>query len=230
MGVNGAGALASAPQALDVQQPVRSALVEKVLKHEYFVYGFAYGIIAFKLNFLGAGQLDIEIKGCAAGDLTGLRSFARRAFCDTFAAMNTPENIKKYINAVFGMSRMKQELADKDTSFYLLFADSVLAGYIKLNESGAQTDIRDPLSLEIERIYVSKQQKRRGLGSALMDRAVSEARLRGKAYLWLGVWEKNEAAIRFYMKHGFNAVGTHGFLLGDDAQTDVILRRDIRQA
>ena len=171
--------------------------------------------------------MDIEIKGCTAGDLKELRAFARKAFIDSFSAMNTPENMKKYVNTAFGMARMKQELADKDTSFYLLLADGVLAGYLKLNESGAQTDIRDPNSLEIERIYVSKRHLGMGLGGALMDRATGEARLRGKAYLWLGVWEKNERAIRFYMKHGFYAVGAHEFLLGDDTQTDVILRRDV---
>jgi ribosomal protein S18 acetylase RimI-like enzyme len=192
-----------------------------------FVQGFVYGIIAFDRYLLGAGQLDIEIKGCTTGDLKELRVFASKAFIDSFAALNTPENIKKYVNTAFSMARMRQELADKDTSFYLLLADGELAGYLKLNESGAQTDIRDPQSLEVERIYVSKRHIGKGLGKALMDRALGEARLRGKAYLWLGVWEKNERAIRFYMKHGFYAVGTHEFLLGDDPQTDIILRKDV---
>lgn len=173
--------------------------------------------------------MELEIRRGAAGDAGALRGFSRKAFCDSFAAMNTPENMKKYLNTAFSMARLKKELGDEESSFYLLLADGELAGYLKLNEGASQTDIRDLRSLEIERIYIATERKGQGLGSVLMERALNEARQRGKAYVWLGVWEKNERAIRFYMKHGFYAAGTHAFLLGDDAQTDIILRRDIKE-
>jgi ribosomal protein S18 acetylase RimI-like enzyme len=171
--------------------------------------------------------MELEIRGGTAGDVKELRSFSIKAFRDTFAAMNTPENMKLYIKRAFSVGKLRAEVADENTSFYLLIADGELAGYIKLNESGSQTDINDPQSLEIERIYISKERKGQGLGSVLMDRAMGEARRRGKAYVWLGVWELNKNAIKFYEKHGFYASGTHEFMLGDDVQTDVIMRRDI---
>jgi ribosomal protein S18 acetylase RimI-like enzyme len=45
------------------------------------------------------------------------------------------------------------------------------------------------------------------------------------AYVWLGVWEKNARAIRFYEKNGFVAFDKHLFKLGDEEQTDIMMKR-----
>ncbi len=63
-----------------------------------------------------------------------------------------------------------------------------------------------------------------------MERAVETAERKGKKYIWLGLWEKNTKAVSFYRKHGFYEIGAHPFLLGDDVQTDILMRRDLRQS
>ena len=105
--------------------------------------------------------------------------------------------------------------------------DGTLVGYIKINEASAQTDIQDEDALELERIYVSKEVRDSGLGSYLMEQTVAMAKQKGKTYIWLGVWEKNQKAISFYQKHGYYKIGTHEFVIGDDVQMDYILRRDL---
>lgn len=57
--------------------------------------------------------------------------------------------------------------------------------------------------------------------------ALHEAAARGKKYVWLGAWEKHEPALSFYRKNGFCRVGSHPFVMGDDVQTDYILRKDL---
>lgn len=47
----------------------------------------------------------------------------------------------------------------------------------------------------------------------------------GRRTTWLGVWERNDRAIRFYARHGYERCGEHVFQLGDDAQTDYIMQR-----
>lgn len=81
--------------------------------------------------------------------------------------------------------------------------------------------------MEIERIYVVNDFQGKGFGNYLMDKAVSIAVERKKQYVWLGVWEKNEKAICFYKKNGFFEIGTHSFFMGDDEQTDYIMRKDL---
>jgi ribosomal protein S18 acetylase RimI-like enzyme len=91
----------------------------------------------------------------------------------------------------------------------------------------AQTDVHDPDALEIERLYMHRDFQGLGLGSALMQKALDVARARGKKYVWLGVWEGNNKARAFYHKHGFYPFGSHPFVMGDDRQTDLLMRKDL---
>lgn len=96
-----------------------------------------------------------------------------------------------------------------------------------MNEAAAQTDVHDEASLEIERIYVSQDFQGAGLGRLLMTYALDFAAEKRFAYVWLGVWEKNARAIRFYERNGFRKFATHVFVMGDDAQTDWLMRKDL---
>ena len=101
---------------------------------------------------------------------------------------------------------------------------------MKINVGDAQTDMRDPDALEIERIYVTRDFQGLGLGRALVDKAMEAARAAKKKSVWLGVWEKNGNAISFYKKMGFSKAGSHDFYTGKKRQTDFIMRRDTARA
>lgn len=171
--------------------------------------------------------MNFTFKECTMGDLPTLRKFSYKTYNDTFAHMNTPSNMEAYLNQAFDIDKLRKELSNDNSFFYFLYTDEELAGYLKLNECGAQTDIHDPQSLEIERIYVAKEFQGKGLGSILMDKAIDVATARKKTYVWLGVWEKNDKAVLFYKKNGFYVTGKHSFFMGGDEQTDFIMRKDL---
>lgn len=173
-------------------------------------------------------MIEVEMRRCGAEDLDALREIAIRTFRETFAPMNTPEDMEAYLEAAFDEDRLREDLADPCSEFRLMICDGRVAGYIRVNEAMSQTDINDVSSLEIERIYVALEFQGRGLGGRMIDWAIDTARERGKDYVWLGVWERNTGAIRFYKAHGFRVTGSHGFRIGDDVQTDLIMRRDVR--
>ena len=156
-----------------------------------------------------------------------LCDISRKTYFETFAHMNTLEDMEAYLNKAYDMNKIRAELMDVNSSFFFLYFYDKLAGYLKLNEAPAQTDINDEQSLEIERIYVSKEFQGEGLGRYLMDTAISIATQQKKQYVWLGVWEKNEKALLFYKKNGFYEIDTHSFFMGDDEQTDYIMRKDL---
>lgn len=135
--------------------------------------------------------------------------------------------MKAYLDKSFDIERLRAELLNANSMFYFLYSDGELSGYLKLNEAPAQTDINDGQSLEIERIYIAKEFQGKGLGTELMDRAIDLANMRKKLYVWLGVWEENEKAVLFYKKNGFYQIGTHSFFMGDDEQTDYIMRKNL---
>jgi ribosomal protein S18 acetylase RimI-like enzyme len=170
--------------------------------------------------------MELTFKQCKADDLHTLRDLSCKTYNETFADTNTPSNMKAYLEQAFDINKLCGELSNSYSLFYFLYADGELAGYLKLNESPAQTDIKDILSLEIERIYVAKEFQGKGLGNVLMKKAIETAEIRKKSYVWLGVWEKNQKAILFYKKNGFYEAGTHSFFMGDEEQTDLVMRKD----
>ena len=156
-----------------------------------------------------------------------LCSLLAKTFSETFAHMNTPENMELYLSQAFAREQILKELENQDSAFYLLYRNGSPAGCLKVNEAAAQTETGDPHSLEVERIYVAKEFQGTGFGSRLMDEAARLAAERKKEYIWLGVWEKNERAIRFYEGKGFYRTGSHTFTVGNDEQTDYIMRKDL---
>lgn len=171
--------------------------------------------------------MNLLLRRCTVNDVDILRNFSMKTFYETFSHMNTPENMDAYLNQAFARDKILSELLNVSSSFYFLYSDNNLAGYLKLNEAPAQTEIHDACSMEIERIYVSKEYQGKKLGGHLMEAAINLSVQEKKQYIWLGVWEKNEKALCFYKRFGFYKIGTHSFFMGDDKQTDYIMRKDL---
>ena len=171
--------------------------------------------------------VSVEIRRCTLDDLDQLASIALKTFNDTFAHLNDPQHFLPYLKKAFSPKKISSELTNSASEFYFLFSDDRLAGYLKVNFAQAQSDIRDIQSLEIERIYVLQQFHGSGLGQALFQFSLNIAKTRNLQYIWLGVWEKNTNAIEFYQSRGFYKFAAHPFKLGDDLQTDYLMRLDL---
>lgn len=167
---------------------------------------------------------DLRIRRIGPDDLDALVRISRQTFTETFAAANSEDNLRKYLDDAFSPDRLATELRDPDSSFHFAEQDGTVLGYLKLNRGAAQTEAQGAQALEIERIYVLKSHHGRGVAQVLLAEALREARAQRADRLWLGVWEENHRAIRFYEKQGFVPFGTHPFRLGDDEQTDLLMQ------
>ena len=169
----------------------------------------------------------IEIKKVLPHDIEQLQAISRKTFGETFTDRNTVENMNKYLTEELSTEKLTNELNNPDSDFYFALLDHEVVGYLKLNSGKAQTDVNDNNSLEIERIYVSKEYHGRKVGQVLYDKALEVAKQKGVDYIWLGVWEENLKAIGFYTKNGFVEFDRHLFKLGDDEQKDIMMKRAI---
>lgn len=158
----------------------------------------------------------INIKKIYADDVLLLQSIGRQTFKETFADGNTEENMRKYLEEGFSIEKLTSELNDKNAAFYLAENSDNVVGYLKLNFGGSQTELKDEKAVEIERIYVLKEFHGQNVGQKLSDKAIQVAKDHNSDYVWLGVWEENPRAIRFYEKNEFVAFDKHIFRLGDD--------------
>ncbi|MBL7712345.1 MAG: GNAT family N-acetyltransferase [Chitinophagaceae bacterium] len=157
-----------------------------------------------------------------------LQAIGRQTFFETFSATNTEENMSKYLAEGFAAEKLNAELNDPGSAFYFALCDDQVIGYLKLNFGNAQTDLKDSNALEIERIYVLQDFHGKQVGQLLYEKAVETAQQADADYIWLGVWEENPRAIRFYEKNGFVAFDKHIFVLGDDKQTDILMKRQLK--
>lgn len=159
-----------------------------------------------------------------SGEVGLLQQISRQTFVEAFGDRNTPENMQQYLDSSLSIERLLEELNNPDSTFYFARYEGSVVGYLKLNEGASQTEIKQSKALEIERIYVLQEFLGKKVGQLLYEKAVAKAKDANAAYIWLGVWEENKRAIRFYEKNGFVAFDKHVFYLGDDAQTDVMMR------
>jgi ribosomal protein S18 acetylase RimI-like enzyme len=169
--------------------------------------------------------MQVDIRKASHKDVESLQYIGRQTFHETFAPYNTAADMNKYLEGTFNKSQVVSELENPDSLFFIAWEGSSVIGYLKLSIGEAQTELREAGGLEIERIYVLSSYHGLGLGQLLYDKAIDVARSLHKAYVWLGVWEANARAIRFYEKNGFVAFDTHKFLVGDDEQTDIMMKK-----
>ena len=160
-------------------------------------------------------------------DLDQLQKIGRQTFYETFSPGNTRDNMNKYLEEGFSSKKLAAELADNNATFYFAILAGKVIGYLKLNFGQSQTELKDNKALEIERIYVPKEYFGKNVGQLLYDKALKIARQINANYLWLGVWEENPGAINFYKKNGFVEFDKHIFKLGNNKQTDIMMKLEI---
>lgn len=167
---------------------------------------------------------NIEIIKIELKDIEQLQAIAKQTFFETFADLNSEENMQKYLENEFNIDKLINELTNPYSEFYFAKINNDVIGYLKINFGVAQTEIKESKSIEVERIYVLKEYHGKDVGQFLYNKALSLAKYKGADYLWLGVWEKNHRAINFYKKNGFVEFNKHIFKLGDDDQTDIMMK------
>jgi ribosomal protein S18 acetylase RimI-like enzyme len=170
---------------------------------------------------------DIEIKKITINDVEQLQKIGRQTFYETFSAGNTEENMEKYLNDRFSIEKLSSELRNNNTEFYFAALGDNVIGYLKLNFEQSQTELKDDKAIEIERIYVLKDFHGKSVGQLLYDKAIQIATQKCADYVWLGVWEENLRAINFYKKNGFVEFDKHIFKLGNDEQTDIMMKLNL---
>ncbi len=167
---------------------------------------------------------NIKIRQATTTELVDLQKIGKQTFFETFASSNSEENMQKYLEEGFSRERLSAELANQASEFYFASLNDEIIGYLKVNFGQSQTELKDEKALEIERIYVLKDYHGKKVGQLLYEKAIDIAKNKQADYVWLGVWEENPRAIAFYKKNGFFEFDKHIFRLGDDEQTDIMMK------
>lgn len=171
--------------------------------------------------------MDLSLRYGTKDDAALIADISRQTFYDTFAADNTKENMDKFLKEQFTKGRLMLEVGAPENSFLLAYHDDTVAGYVKLREGKALEGLKGFSAIEIARIYVISEFLGKRVGAFLMQACLDIAKQKEKQLIWLGVWEKNQRAIDFYRKFGFEKFGECDFLLGDDMQRDWLMKKHL---
>lgn len=171
---------------------------------------------------------EIRIRKANLQDAALLCTLGIKTFRDTFEAVNTPEDMKLYLDKNFEPGRIQRELEEKGSVFFLAFDGDVPVGFARIRQGEDQEGLNSQNALEIERIYAVKEHHGKQVGKVLMQTCVDYIQQQGCDTVWLGVWEHNPRAIAFYEKWGFEKFGAHDFMLGNDLQTDILMKKKLK--
>lgn len=167
---------------------------------------------------------SISLREVNLNDIAQLQGISIQTFSETFAASNTEEDMANYLKESLSIEKLSEELNNPNAQFFFAVSDDQVIGYLKLNYGESQTELKDNKGMEIERIYVLQAFLGKNVGQMLYDKAIQIAGQKQLDYVWLGVWEENHRAIKFYKKNGFVEFDKHIFMLGNDVQTDIMMK------
>jgi ribosomal protein S18 acetylase RimI-like enzyme len=172
---------------------------------------------------------EIKIRPASVDDAKLLTDLAYTTFWDAFAhhPKNAPDDLAHYMRQAFTVEQITEELADPKSLFLIAEIDGDPAGYAKLIFDTTEPEVIAEWPVELSRLYSHQKFLGQGVGQALMDACFDKAKETRRDVMWLGVWEYNPRAQRFYEKNGFRFVGKHTFLLGSDPQTDLLMQKEI---
>lgn len=172
---------------------------------------------------------EITIRHAAIDDAKLLTDLASTTFWDAFAhhPKNAPDDLNHYMRQAFNVDQIAAELTDANSIFLIALFDDKPAGYSKLIVGSVEDDITAEHPIELSRLYSHQEFLGKGVGQSLMDSCFEFAKSNDHDVVWLGVWEYNPRAQRFYEKNGFRVVGRHTFQLGSDPQTDLLMQKEM---
>lgn len=169
--------------------------------------------------------MDINIRRVTMADVPVLSAIARQTFYDTFTGTCTEEDMQFFLQQCYNEEQLGREISDPETYCFFAETGGLPVAYLYFKEDYTNFPAEKKWkALELKRIYVLAGYHGKGIAQKLMDFILDFAAAHKYEMVWLGVWEHNLRAQKFYSKYGFVHSGyTHDFPIGNTPQTDVWL-------
>lgn len=169
----------------------------------------------------------ITVRYATPADAELIADLSRQTFYESYVSYNTKEDMDKFMSEQFTKEALMKEVEMPGNIFLLAYRDHEVKGYVRMRESKTPSELDNLYAIEIARIYACTKVIGKGVGSALMQKCIEVAKENGKQIIWLAVWPKNQRAINFYIKCGFEKFAEQDFVLGKDVQQDWLMKKNL---
>ncbi|MBS1557760.1 MAG: GNAT family N-acetyltransferase [Bacteroidetes bacterium] len=169
----------------------------------------------------------IRIRKAKIEEVPAIRELAIEVYTDTFADSNTPENLQAFFRDSYDLEKFKTEFYEPDSVLYIALDNLKIIGFLRLRKSNEVEHHLGTNTIELHRMYIHRDYHGTAVARKLIEQAFEYAKKKNYEWMWLGVWEKNPRAQKFYAKWGFERFSEHIFQMGDDPQTDWLLKKKL---
>lgn len=171
----------------------------------------------------------IDYRPATHDDASALSELGRTSFIDAFGHLYSAENLNRFLEQVYSQAAIEADLANPLRLFRIAGQDGAMLGYCKLGlDVTLDHDPRGRRVMELKQLYLRGRQTGSGIGAALMDWALEEARSREFDDVILSVWSENHGAQRFYARYGFEKIGDTVFMVGDHRDEEYLMGLRLR--
>lgn len=173
--------------------------------------------------------MNISIRKAGISDVKIICALGVTTFYEAYFAFDDSKDLANYVLESFSREQIEKELKDKNSTFFIAEIGAGAVGYAKLRENAPAECLEGENTVEIQRVYILEKMKGKRVGDALMKKCFEEARRKNYESVWLGVWEENLSARKFYQKYGFEKVGELTFPYGETVGTNHVLKLNLDQ-
>ncbi len=167
------------------------------------------------------------IRFAETDDLKLLVALGMTTCYEAYFELDPPRDLAEYCVRSFNEERLKNEFEDANSTFLIAELGERAVGYAKLREGKKIACMAGKNAVEVQRIYVLERLKGRRIGEKLINRCFEIAKERGFETVWLGVWDKNVAAQKFYEKIGMTKAGWTDFSDGKNEFINMVFAKTV---
>lgn len=156
-------------------------------------------------------------------DVSALAALGRESFCAAFEDLYRPEDLAVFLEEAYSEAAVAAEIAAPECIHQLAEDADGLIGFCKLRQPSwyaEHSDARNPIALG--QLYTAPDRTGSGIGAALMEWALAEARQRGCDAIQLSVYSENYGGQRFYQRYGFSKIADIGFWVGEQRDAEFL--------
>ena len=171
--------------------------------------------------------MNLSIRQANISDLKIICALGVTTFYEAYFEQDESSDLASYVLESFSQAQIKDELNDTNSTFFIAEVGGKAVGYAKLRGYSAVDCLKNEIAVELHRIYILERAKGKGVGGELMNRCFETAQAKGYETIWLGVWERNSKATRFYERLGFVKVGELEFPYGETVGTNSVMKMEL---
>lgn len=140
----------------------------------------------------------MEIITATIEDISLIQALSAEAWPKAFAGILSEEQIRYMMEMMYSTEALEKQIGEQGHIFLLAKEGSDYLGYLAY-----ETDYENGTGTKVHKIYLLPSAQGKGVGRALIEKAVEIARTAENTHLLLNVNRENRKAIGFYERMGF---------------------------